>query len=46
MMGVDIKILTPGRLSNVKGKTKSIVLTSSLSPGSGVCSMALKTEKS
>ena len=30
----------------MKGRAKSIVLTSSLSPGGGVYSKALKTEKS
>ena len=34
------------KFSIVKGRAKSIVLTSSLSPGGGVYSRALKTEKS
>ena len=44
--GFDTKILTPGRFSLAKGRAKSIILTSSLSPRGGVYSRALETEKS
>ena len=46
LQGFDIKILTPGRFSIVKGRAKSMVLISSLFPVGGVHSRALKTEKS
>ena len=42
--GVLIKILTQGRFSIAKGRAKSIVLTSCLSPEDGVYNQALKTE--
>ena len=44
--GFDIRILTPGRCSTAMGRAKSQVLTSSLSPGGGAHSRALKAEKS
>ena len=44
--GFDIRILTPGRFSFVKGGAKSKVLTASLPPGGGAYSRALKAEKS
>ena len=46
LRGFDIRILTPGRISIAKGGAKGKVLTSSLSPGGGACSRALKAEKS
>ena len=44
-MGFDIRILTPVRFAIVKGGAKSKVLTSSLPPGGGTHSRALKAEK-
>ena len=44
--GDSLANLTPGRFSVVKGRAKSKVLTSSLPPGDGAYSRALKTEKS
>ena len=46
LWGFDIRILSPRRFSIAKGGTKSKVLTSSLSPGGGAHSSALKAEKS
>ena len=46
LQGFHIRILTPGRFSIVKGRAKSKVLTSSLSPGGRAYSRALKAEKS
>ena len=43
--GFDISILTPGRFSIDKGGAKSKVLTSTLPPGGGAYSRALKAEK-
>ena len=43
--GFDIGILTPVRFSIAKGGAKSKVLTSSLPPGGGAHSRALKAEK-
>ena len=40
-----MRILTPGRFSIAKVGAKSKVLTSSLSPGGGAYSGALKAEK-
>ena len=42
----DIRILIPGRFSIAKGRAKSKVLNSKLTPGGGAYSRALKTEKS
>ena len=44
-MGFDISILTPGRFAIAKGGAKSKVLTSTLPPGGGAHSRALKAEK-
>ena len=44
--GVDIRILTQGRFSIAKCRAESKVSTSSLSPGDGAYSRALKAEKS
>ena len=41
-----VLILTPGRFSVVKGGANSNGLTSSLPPGGGAYSKALKAEKS
>ena len=45
LWGFDIRIHTPGRFSIAKGGAKSKVLTSSLPPGGGAYSRALKAEK-
>ena len=44
--GFDIRILPPGRFFIAKGGAKSKVLTSSLPPGGGAYSRALKAETS
>ena len=44
--GSDIKILTLVRFSIAKSMTKSIVVTSHLSPEAGACERAMKTEES
>ena len=46
LRGFDIRMLTSGRFSIAKGGAKSKVLTSSLPPGGGAYSRALKAEKS
>ena len=46
LRGFDIRMLSPGRFYIAKGGAKNKVLTSSLPPGGGAHSKAMKTEKS